>query len=86
MGNGKLTRILFNPNFSGLSLFHILVLSLCLSSHTYFFHPKTFKDYLRKCHLVKSVRIRRYSSPYSVRIREILTKITPNTDSFLRRV
>ena len=33
-------------------------------------------------HCVKSVRIRSYSIPYSVLMREMQTKITPNTDTF----
>ena len=33
-------------------------------------------------HCVKSVRIRSYSGPYSVRMRENTARITPNTDTF----
>ena len=33
-------------------------------------------------HCLKSVRIRSYSGPYSVRMREIQTRATANTDTF----
>ena len=33
-------------------------------------------------HCVKSVRIRSFSGPYSVRMWEIRTRKTPNTDTF----
>ena len=44
--------------------------------------PQSDFGKLREIHCIKSARIRSYSSPYSVRMREIRTRITPTTDTF----
>ena len=81
-------EITLRHGYSSVNLLHIIRTSFpkttsgWLLVHTSYSWRIFCNPFLWSNHCVKSVRIRSFSGPYSVQIREIRTKKTSNTDTF----